>query len=327
MSRLLAVFQVTRVALAFTAVADAWTLLLLRIPGQAAPPHLVAELLLTAAVSFLLYCFGMSLNDLLDIRRDRLFAPWRALPSGRISPAAAIVLSLFCLLGALFSAAMLAMYQTGFLVPLSLLMAIVTAALILFYNAVAKFLGSVGVITLGLIRAANSLVARPESDFLLLAMFLFTHITVASLLAYYMESKRPRLKLYDLAIAGSALLIINGTMLIWMAWNGLWNHWLLMLAAGPGMVMLAFLLWAGFRYFKPKPNRRKQGQRIILAGMFFLFLYDGALLLANGQTKAALFIALCAALSIAAFFAMRMAGKGLNMRPQYRLTRDFRRQR
>lgn len=325
MSRLLAVFQVTRVALAFTAVADAWTLLLLRIPGESAPPHMAAELLLTAAVSFLLYCFGMSLNDLLDVRRDRLFAPWRALPSGRISPAAAIVLSLFCLLGALFSAAMLAMYQSGFLVPLSLLMAIVAAALILFYNAVAKFLGSVGLVTLGLIRAANSLVARPDSHFMLLAMFLFTHITVASLVAYHMESKRPRLRLSDLAVAGSSLLIINGAMLGWMAWSGLWNHWLLTLAAGPGFVMLAYGLWAGFRYFKPKPNRRRQGQRIILVGMFFLFLYDGSLLLANGQKEAALLIGGCAAFSVAAFLAMRMAGKGLNIRPQYRVTREFRR--
>ncbi len=324
-SKLLAVLQVTRAALAFTAVADAWTLLLLKIPDQPAPPHLPEELGLTAAVSFLLYCFGMSLNDLLDTRRDRLFAPWRPLPSGRLSPAAAIVLSLLCLLGALFSAALLAMYQTGFLVPLSLLMAIVAAGLIVFYNAVAKFLGAVGLVTLGLVRAVNSLVARPESHFMLLAMFLFTHITVAGMAAYHMESKRPRLKFHDVCIAAGALLGVNGLMLGWMAYHGLWNNWLLHMAEGPGLVTLVYFGWAVFRYCKPWPNRRTQGQRVILAAMFFLFVYDGSLLLANGQRMATLLIAGCGICSLIAFYALRLAGKGLSIRPQYRVTRESRR--
>ncbi len=327
MSKLLAVFQVTRVALAFTAVADAWTLLLLHIPGEPTPPHIPAELLLIGVVSFLLYCFGMSLNDLLDIRRDRLFAPWRALPSGRISPAATIILSLLCLLGALFAAALLAMYQTGFLVPLSLLMAIVTAALIIFYNAVAKFLGSVGLITLGLVRVANSFVGRPYSHFMLLAMFLFTHITLAGMLAYQMESKRPRLKLSDMGIALGSLVFINGAMIGWMFYNGLVNHELVVMAIGPGLVMILYFSWAFFRFFKPQPNRRQQGQRIIFMGLFCLFLYDASLLAANGQPYASLLILGCGACSVAAFLLMRLAGKGLNTRPQYRVTRELRRSR
>ena len=78
MGSLLAVFQIMRVALAFTAVADVWTLMFLRIPGQSAIKDPVAEFVLAAFASFFLYTFGMALNDLLDSRRDRLFAPLAA---------------------------------------------------------------------------------------------------------------------------------------------------------------------------------------------------------------------------------------------------------
>ena len=81
--RLLALLQLTRAALAFTAIADVWTVLLLRLkPEQGGGPEpsmlwTILQMLVASLVSAGLYGFGMSLNDLLDARHDRLFAPRR----------------------------------------------------------------------------------------------------------------------------------------------------------------------------------------------------------------------------------------------------------
>src|SRR3982751_2753181 len=114
MFKLLALLQLTRVALAFTAIADAWTVLLLRRPGTDATPigwPIILKMLLMAIVSFGLYGFGMSLNDLLDARRDRIFAPRRPIPSGRIKPRGALIIALVLLMAALLA--------SGFLTPVS----------------------------------------------------------------------------------------------------------------------------------------------------------------------------------------------------------------
>ncbi len=68
MYRLLVLLQLTRAALAFTAIADAWTVLLLRMPGEAAGGMgiLIVRMMVTGVVSFGLYGFGMALNDSLD---------------------------------------------------------------------------------------------------------------------------------------------------------------------------------------------------------------------------------------------------------------------
>src|SRR5262245_8219132 len=112
MFRLLALLQLTRAALAFTAIADAWTIILLRSPSTPPPPMhiLILRMLVTGFASSGLYAFGMALNDLLDARRDRIFAPRRPIPSGRIAPRSAIVISLALL--------MLALTAAGILTPL-----------------------------------------------------------------------------------------------------------------------------------------------------------------------------------------------------------------
>src|SRR6187549_1986981 len=94
--RLLTLLQLTRMALVFTAIADAQAALLLAAgarprAGEPSDPlallarHLRPEQMLAiAAVSIGLYGFGMSLNDIIDRRRDRQIAAFRPLPSGRV---------------------------------------------------------------------------------------------------------------------------------------------------------------------------------------------------------------------------------------------------
>src|SRR4051812_42195068 len=85
--RLLAILQFTRCALVFTAISNAWAALLLRaangpteIAGTLHPKPVVAMTLASVG----LYSFGMSFNDLIDRRRDRVIAADRPLPSGRL---------------------------------------------------------------------------------------------------------------------------------------------------------------------------------------------------------------------------------------------------
>jgi UbiA prenyltransferase family len=320
MGRLLAVLQLMRIALALTAVADVWTLLLLNLPERPAPADLIARLAMAGLGSFFLYSFGMTLNDLLDARRDRLFASWRSIPSGRISPQAATVLCIVFLMLSLFFGAMLDVTRGQLYLPSSLLIAFITALLIVFYNSAGKFLGAAGLITLGLIRAMNSVMGRPDAHFLLLCMFLFTHITLAGLMAYHLESKRPRLKNSDIVLVVVNLTVINGLMLSAMIFWRQVNRELLIDSIGPGLMMAVFFAWALFQAMQKNLPVRQRGERIMLAALFWLFGYDASMLLSNREPAAAGLIALLGLVSLAVFLTIRMLGRGLLVkRPRYRL--------
>src|SRR5690242_3491014 len=106
--RLLGVLQLTRMALVFTAIADSFcTLLLLSNSPHRQPEHVITASQFVAIffMSAGLYGFGMSLNDIIDRRRDRQIAAHRPLPSGRLGVATAhsicgflMLLSLGCAL-------------------------------------------------------------------------------------------------------------------------------------------------------------------------------------------------------------------------------------
>src|ERR1700684_2346419 len=89
--RLLGVLQLTRMALVFTAIADSFCslILLANSPHGGTPLDPDATLTLPRDLSVTLmssglYGLGMSLNDIIDQRRDRQIAAPRPLPSGRI---------------------------------------------------------------------------------------------------------------------------------------------------------------------------------------------------------------------------------------------------
>ena len=103
--RLLPLLQLTRMALVFTAIADSFCtmLLLANSPLAGAEADYVVEprrMLAIAAMSIGLYGFGMSLNDIIDRRRDRQLAAHRPLPSGRVGIVTAHVICLLLILGA-----------------------------------------------------------------------------------------------------------------------------------------------------------------------------------------------------------------------------------
>ena len=319
MRRILAVLQIMRVALALTAVADVWTLMLLKLPGQSALQDPVTQLILAGLASFFLYSFGMTLNDLLDARRDRLFAPWRPIPRGSLSIPGAIVLSLVLMLMGLFSAALLSWFEpTSF--PIALMLAMAICLLIVFYNATGKYLGYVGFIAMGLIRGVNCLMGRPSADFFILSLFLFTHIAIASAISYRLESKRPRLRLSGIwkLLVGVGLIDALATAL--MLWRGNVTRAMLIDTAGPAVVALFYCIWVIRQIFQHQAPPRQRGERIMLIGLFTLFAYDSALLAANCSFRGMVLILGLGVISYVAFWIMRWAGKGSMVgRPRYRI--------
>lgn len=320
MRYIIAALQITRAALALTAVADVWVLMLLHLPGEKPLVHPLWQFLTAGLSALFLYAFGMSLNDVLDARRDRVFAPWRPLPAGRMTAPAATILSLCLLLMGLFCAGALGAIQNQSVIPWPLLVAFGSAALIVFYNGVGKFLGPVGLITLGLIRACNCLMGNVHAHNFLPSMVLMSHVILFSVIGYRLESKRPRLRRRDYVLLFAVPLTLLVGMIGAMAyWHGLNARWL-RLGLGPVVVAVSFYAFVAWKIFQHRQEPRQRGEQIIRLGMFCMFIYDGSILLANGQYEAALLILVLFILSLGLFYLMKSIGRGLPaVKPHYRM--------
>ncbi len=265
-----------RVALVPTAVSNIWLVVLWTWQFEQGRPitqlPLWLALWVTALVALGLYSFGMVLNDLLDARRDRLFAAHRPLPSGRVTPQTATLVALTSLLAALACAALLG--------ASSAFMCVICAGLIMFYNSAGKHLPALGLTTLGLIRVSHMLIANPSLQFMWLAWLIFSHVLLVSGIAYVMERKRPRL--YPQEVVGLAFgwVIITLLFVSWMTRrDGLMPEtqarvWFGPLVAGAGFALVAPLL------ARSGGDRRAGGQRLMRWGLLWLIVYDAAWLAA-----------------------------------------------
>lgn len=273
-TRLLTLLQLTRMALVFTAIADGWCGLLLR--GQ---PVTGTQLLLMAGVSIGLYAFGMSLNDLIDRRRDVQISPNRPLPSGRVSPTAAQAICACLLLLAMVCGALFAR-----LAPLgwmSLVLLAFTAMLIGFYDLAGKYLVAPGLITLGLIRFFQSLIPAPLMPVLWHPLLLLNHVAILSMVCYRLEDKRPALSRRQRWAVVGGLVLLNAMVIGLVIVRRLPRATIReVLCLTPGLV-LPMLAVAGFAVVAAIVLRRAQspreaGQRLMLAGLLWLIVYDAA---------------------------------------------------
>ncbi len=148
-ARLAALAALLRLSLAPTVLADlaAGVALASGAPGGVA---IVARL---AGVSLLLFCGGMALNGFVDRAHDALVRPTRPLPSGRISPAAALTLAL-CGLG---GAPLLALLVGGDQARPTAWAATLLAGVIALYHTPLKRHGLLGPLLLGAVRAGDLL--------------------------------------------------------------------------------------------------------------------------------------------------------------------------
>ena len=107
----------------------------------------VSMLIPCVIAAVLLYCAGLILNDLFDLKEDRRDRPTRPLPSGQISTITAAVTAIVLLIGGVTAAA--------FNGPLCAAIAAVLAALALSYNAGVKRIPIAGPLNMGLCRGLS----------------------------------------------------------------------------------------------------------------------------------------------------------------------------
>ena len=284
--RLLSLLQLTRMALVFTALADAGCTVLLAAQRRAALQQTtlgaqldVRQFAAAAAVSVGLYGFGMSLNDIIDRRRDQQISPGRPLPSGRLGLAAA---HFVC--AALLAIAAGACAYYGRLTDnwMSLVLVVFTAMLIAFYDLAGKYLVALGLLTLGLIRFFHALVPAPQVPLLWHPLWLLNHVAILSAIAYRWEEKRPPLTRAHWAVVLGGVAMIDVMLVAMVAARrsarapdllaALRVEWGL---AAPVLATVAFVALA-WRVRRRSATSREAGQAVMLYGLLWLIVYDAA---------------------------------------------------
>jgi 4-hydroxybenzoate polyprenyltransferase len=328
--RLFPILQLTRMALVFTAISNSLcTLLILTRKHHPAGGNVLRQLDWREAVAVViistgLYGFGMSLNDIIDRRRDSQLAAHRPLPSGRIGVATA---HLICgMLIALALVAGMAYSQWSGQGWISLVLVVWTAALIIFYDLAAKYLVALGLLSLGLIRFFHAVIPGPGLPLLWHPLLLLNHVTILSLVAYRWEDKRPRLTPIHWATVIGGLVTLDA-MLIGLLW---WRRgqlpleeprglWITPALAAPVAAIGVFVIlgWI-IRYRSTSP--REAGQRLMLYGLLWLIVYDFAFAAGYAGLPAALVLLVFLPLAYASVQVMRWWGGmiALSQRPQFK---------
>ena len=311
--RIFGLLQFTRLALVFTAIADSLCALLLRGGPRARPdPILAAAVALTSAG---LYGFGMSLNDIIDRRRDYQLAAHRPLPSGRIGVATAHVVCILLGAAAILASAFYAgnARELGWL---SFALVVWVVALIFFYDLAGKYLVAPGLLTLGLIRFFHATFPAPELPVLWHPLLLLNHVTIISTVAYAWEEKRPQLtRIHWWAVVGG-LALVDATAILIVGWHrGLRLNSGLSLPASAAIWFIVAAVLIG----KFAPTRRIAGQRLMLCGLLWLIVYDAAFVAVYVSWPAAGLIALLLPTAYLAVLVMRWWNHiiALSHRPQF----------
>jgi len=316
LGRVSPILHLTRVTTAFAAVANVWFVILYTImtPEEFRPAaygdHPLWLLLLGGTASALgLYTFATSMNDILDIRRDRTLHPDRPLARGSITPETASVIVAISLIIAILG-------STVFGLP-STLLTLGLALAILFFNGAARFVPGFGLVLLGLIYAGHMLVPNPGLRFLWPIWLVMTHALLVAAFTHILARKVPPLsgRAVVMAIAGwfvwSGLILAMGTARLNADQphggpvgrqlrelvetpRALWPEWISPAAAiAPTLLFLFFLAFAIRRSLQFGPGPRA-ADKIYRYGSLWLTLYACAWMLSMGQTIATLVLGVLA---------------------------------
>lgn len=273
--RLFSLLQLTRMALVFTALSNILTEYLLQ--NRDSWSFYPIGLLILISIS--LYGLGVSLNDIIDRRKDAAIAAWRPIPSGAIRLRAAHILCISLALCALFfgflfaksSSSSTLLSRAGF-ESWSLILAVLF--LILFYNLISKWIAGFGLLTLALIRMLHALIGAPQIPVPLHPLILFFHILILAFINYRWEEKRPLLTISHLVMLPIGALFITLALLAFAPPDALKftpkHLWI------PILLCLFFLTAMLVRF--QSPSLRVAGQRINFIGALWLILYDAAFL-------------------------------------------------
>ena len=268
-------------ALVFTAIADAVAAFLLLHRATPVPWEQLPWIL---GISVGLYGFGMSLNDIIDRRRDNTIAPHRPLPSARIG-----VTTAHLLCGGLFTLAIAsaAMYASATGIWISLGLAFFTASLIYFYDVAGKYLVAFGLLSLGLIRFFHATIPSPQFPILWHPLFLLNHVALLSAFCYQLEEKRPALTRAHWRTVLGGTLLVNIVVIGLIAYRRLDRFdgdWLAAMGITPWLALpvaaAVVFVWLAMQVARRSPTPRAAGQAVMLYGLLWLIVYDGAFVIA-----------------------------------------------
>lgn len=183
--------KLTRVTTAFGAVANLWFIILWsRFNPEELGPSVVKDgslvLLLGAGLiaGVGLYAFGTSLNDLLDVHRDRALGK---AGSPIVDGSASIELAV-CLVAATLMLAVLGSLAFG---TEAILMTLVLAVAILVFNVLGKFVPGIGMLLLAVIYGGHMLIPDLWVRFLLPVWLVMTHAMIVAGLAQHLGRRSP----------------------------------------------------------------------------------------------------------------------------------------
>ncbi|MFM1823678.1 MAG: hypothetical protein RI967_1944 [Planctomycetota bacterium] len=335
--RLLAALELARLPVAFGAVAGVWTMILLAeagagaagavtgsadaigaasaasetgaIPGGALalPVRLAAGALV--AVGFV--AFGAILNDFLDAKHDRAFAPDRPIPSGAVRPRRAIQLALAALVAGFGGAAAFGTTALG--------LATAMAALILVYDAFAKHVPALGIVLSGLLTALAMLVPSLGAAITAPVWLAMSQTMGLGLAAYLLAGKRPKLSPRAIAagFAGwsfwSAAILGLGAWRAGEAGGAGWDGIVGGMSAGElAIPALATIVGGALAAWKLRAARgATAGSRVLRYGSLWKALVAASWLLAAGLAAEAAWIGGLAVAIFAATALAREAGPQL----------------
>ncbi len=240
---------------------------------------LALALMWSAVVAVGLGVFMMALNDALDARHDRAFEPDRPIPSGRVTQRAALALALAGLLAALGAAVTFG--------QVSVVLALVAAGAIVFYNVAGRFVPAVGVVTLGLVIGVTVVIPNPRLAFAWPILLTMTHVIAAATLRYFLAGKRPRLSPINGwgICVGWAFWIMVVLVLIRVRTDSVTHHSLGAVWIGPSLAAATFglLTWLmlGPSALTPRA-RRSTATRFTRLATAWLIVFDASWLLSAG---------------------------------------------
>jgi len=197
--RTIAWAEVSRLPVAFGAVANVWLMVLLARTEAARAAEGTATaaastigglnpiLALIAAAAFAtgFMAFGAALNDVLDAKHDSAFAPDRPIPSGSLSTRRAFHIA--------FAALVVGVLGTIPFGAIAIGGAMALAIVVLAYDAFAKHIPALGIVLAGLATALSMVALCPDTPSLVPVWLAMSQTMGVGLAAYLLAEKRPKL--------------------------------------------------------------------------------------------------------------------------------------
>lgn len=248
--KLIAYLQLVRLPNISTAVADVLAGYLVATGGR----FFTSELAWLLVSSSCIYAAGCALNDLCDREVDAKERPFRPIPSGQVSPAGALLVSL-----ALFGFGLVSAFQAGKTAPLVACFLVVAVAA---YDLHSKNKAFAGPFNMALCRALNLVLGLSAAvDFTwlfgLLAFVSFLYVFSLTLVSRFETGGKPgweasaAMGSYGLAAGILFILVVRGT----LGAAGLFFLALLVLCTGP-------LLWRAL--LSPGPDNSGRAVKVMI---------------------------------------------------------------